>query len=71
MKPDTVLTTPQNVLKLMSCRNGATLADLMAATGWQAHSIRGMISRTLRKGQGLDVRLERKPNGTRIYRVVR
>jgi hypothetical protein len=37
------------VLELLRRPKGATLAELMAATGWQAHSIRGFISGTLGK----------------------
>lgn len=33
---------------------GASIADLMSATGWQQHSVRGVISGTLRK-KGVEV----------------
>jgi hypothetical protein len=39
-------------------RAGATPEFLMKATGWQAHSLRGFISGTLRKKLGLTVTLE-------------
>ena len=32
------------ILRLLQRRTGVTLKDLMAATGWQAHSVRGFIS---------------------------
>jgi len=43
------------VISLLRREGGATLADLMHATGWQAHSVRGFISGTLRKKLGLTV----------------
>src|SRR5450631_4280405 len=37
------------VLELLKRPDGATLQELMKATGWQAHSLRGFISGTLGK----------------------
>jgi len=47
---------------------GASVAEMMAATGWQAHSVRGAISGSLRKARGIDVISELK-DGERRYRV--
>ena len=41
---------------------------MMAATGWQAHSVRGAISGAIKKKLGLDVRSE-KTEGGRVYRI--
>ena len=43
------------VLDLLKRTDGATLKELMKATGWQAHSVRGFISGTLGKKMGLKV----------------
>jgi alkylhydroperoxidase family enzyme len=51
-------------------REGATLAAMQAATGWQAHSVRGFISGTVRKKLGLAVSSEIGTDDGRIYRVV-
>ena len=48
---------------------GATNVQLMLATGWQPHSVRGAISGLLRKRLGLDVTLTRNAAGERVYRI--
>jgi hypothetical protein len=57
------------VLELLKRPNGATLAELMKATGWQAHSVRGFISGTLTKKLGLKVESFRNDARERTYRV--
>ena len=42
------------VEQLLRQPGGATIADLMAATGWQQQSVRGVISGSLRK-RGIEV----------------
>lgn len=49
---------------------GATSLQLMLATGWQPHTVRGAISGMLRKKLGLNVVLTRNDSGERVYRVV-
>ena len=39
----------------MKRSGGATLKQLMKATGWQAHSVRGFLSGTLSKKMGLKI----------------
>jgi hypothetical protein len=48
---------------------GATNLQLMLATGWQPHSVRGAISGLLRKRLGLNVVLTRNATGERVYRI--
>lgn len=48
---------------------GATNLQLMLATGWQPHSVRGAISGLLRKRLGLKVVLARNAAGERVYRI--
>jgi len=49
---------------------GATSLQLMLATGWQPHTVRGAISGMLRKKLGLSVVLAHNDTGERVYRVV-
>ena len=49
---------------------GATSLQLMLATGWQPHTVRGAISGLLRKKLGLNVVLAHNDSGERVYRVV-
>ena len=49
---------------------GSTSLQLMLATGWQPHTVRGAISGMLRKKLGLNVVLAHNKSGERVYRVV-
>ena len=48
---------------------GATSLQLMLATGWQPHTVRGAISGLLRKRLGLNVVLTHNAAGERVYRI--
>ncbi len=56
------------LVALLRRAEGATISDMMAATGWQAHSVRGAISGAIKKGLALGVASERADGG-RIYRI--
>ena len=58
-----------DVLELLRRSDGATLAEIMKATGWQAHSVRGFISGSLSKKMGLKVESFKRPEGERVYRI--
>ena len=49
---------------------GATSLQLILTTGWQPHTVRGAISRMLRKKLGLNVVLAHNDFGEQVYRVV-
>lgn len=52
---------------LLLAPGGASIAELMAATGWQQHSVRGAMAGALKK-RGLTITSE-KVEGTRRYRA--
>jgi hypothetical protein len=56
-------------LALLRRREGAALAELMAATEWQAHSVRGFLSGTLRKKMGLTIESSKVAGGERTYSI--
>ena len=57
------------VLGLLKRPDGATLAELMKATGWQGHSVRGFLSGALGKKLGLTVTSTKTEGGERSYSV--
>jgi hypothetical protein len=57
------------ILDLLKRPGGATSKDLMKATGWLPHSVRGFLSGTLRKKLGLTVTSTKGENGERTYLV--
>lgn len=56
------------VITLLRRPHGATLSEIVEATGWQPHSVRGLFSGTLRKKLGLSITSEKADRG-RVYRI--
>ena len=57
------------VLDLLKRPGGATAKELMKATGWQPHSVRGFLSGTVGKKMGLTVTSTKGEDGERRYSV--
>ena len=66
-RSDTKLAT---ILAMLRQSKGASIEDIAKAIGWQAHSVRGVISGTIKKKLGLAVASE-KIDGKRRYRVAK
>ena len=64
-------TKTDQVLQLLKRSKGASVPDLMKATGWQAHSIRGFLSGAVKKKMGLTVVSEKDAKGVRRYRIAK
>jgi hypothetical protein len=67
-RPDSKKAT---VIELLRQPKGATLKEIMQATGWQAHSVRGFISGALVKKAQLKVTSSKRSDGERVYQVSR
>jgi hypothetical protein len=57
------------ILELLRRPGGATAKELLKATGWQPHSLRGFISGTLGKKMGLSVTSTKGEDGERSYSI--
>ena len=57
------------LVQLLQRETGADLAELMDASGWQQHSVRGFLSGTLKKKHGLVVDSEQQEGLPRRYRI--
>ena len=56
------------LVDLLRQPDGTTIDAMMAATGWQAHSVRGAISGSIKKMLGIAV-ISGKVDGVRTYRI--
>ena len=57
------------ILEMLKRPGGATARELLKATGWQPHSLRGFVSGTLGKKMGLAVESTKGEDGERSYSV--
>jgi hypothetical protein len=66
-KPATAKTTKGGtILAMIARKGGATAAELLKATGWQAHSLRGFLSVANTKGLA-KITSEQNDAGERVY----
>ena len=58
------------ILDMIARAKGATLAEIMKATDWQAHSVRGFISIAAKKNR---IKIESAKNeaGDRVYKIAK
>lgn len=57
------------IIEAMRHPSGATITQMMAGTGWQAHTVRGAISGMVRKRLGYTVVTEKGADGQRAYHI--
>jgi hypothetical protein len=56
------------IIAMLRAPPGTTVAAIVAATGWQPHSVRGFLAGVVRKKLGLNLVSEQTDKG-RIYRI--
>lgn len=57
------------LIAMLQKPEGATIAEVAAATGWQAHTVRGAISGVLKKKLGLATSAEKIGGRGSVYRI--
>lgn len=63
------VTKHDRVLTLLSRREGATIPEMMAATEWQQHSVRGFLAGTVKKKLGFTLTSKKTEGELRRYRI--
>ena len=62
-------TKQAQVVAMLRRKQGATIAEIVAATGWASHTVRGFFAGALKKKLGLTVTSEKVAGGERTYRI--
>ncbi len=58
------------LIGLLRRPEGATIAEIVSAMGWQPHTVRGAFAGALKKKLGLTIASEKADGSERTYRVV-
>ena len=62
-------TKSATLVSLLKRKQGVSVAEMISATGWQAHSIRGFLAGALKKRLGKTVTTSSSKSGERRYHV--
>jgi hypothetical protein len=57
------------VIQMLQRPEGATIQQIMDATGWQAHTVRGTFAGAFKKKLGLNLTSDKAEGGERTYRI--
>lgn len=63
------VTKQEQVLTLLSRPDGASIDEIMQATDWQQHSVRGFLAGTVKKKLGFTLTSSKEPGEARRYRI--
>jgi hypothetical protein len=63
------VTKQERVLTLLSQPEGASIEEMMQATDWQQHSVRGFLAGTVKKKLGFPLTSSKPNGGVRRYRI--
>ncbi|MCP5231016.1 MAG: DUF3489 domain-containing protein [Zoogloeaceae bacterium] len=62
-------TKQATLIAMLRAPDGATIEEIMAATGWQSHTVRGALAGALKKKLGLEVTSEKVEGRGRVYQL--
>jgi hypothetical protein len=62
-------TKQERMLTLLSRPEGASIEEMMQATNWQQHSVRGFLAGTVKKKLGFSLSSAKTADGVRRYHV--
>ena len=62
-------TKQAQVIAMLRRKQGATIAQIVEATDWRSHTIRGFFAGALKKKLGLEVTSQKAEDGERVYRI--
>ena len=62
-------TKQATLIAMLRAPDGATIEEIMAATGWLGHTVRGAMAGALKKKLGLEVTSEKVEGRGRVYRL--
>ncbi|HLS33046.1 MAG TPA: DUF3489 domain-containing protein [Brevibacterium sp.] len=63
-------TKQARLIEMLRAPEGATIDEIVAATGWRPHTVRGAMSGALKKKLGLTITSEKIEDRGRCYRIV-
>ena len=63
------VTKQERLLTLLSQAEGASIEEMMQATDWQQHSVRGFLAGTVKKKLGFSLTTSKAAGGVRRYRI--
>ena len=62
-------TKQATLIAMLRAPDGATISEIMTATGWQSHTVRGAMSGALKKKLGFEVTSEKVKDRGRVYKL--
>ncbi|SFC00055.1 DUF3489 domain-containing protein [Tropicimonas isoalkanivorans] len=62
-------TKQAKLIEMLRAEGGATIEEIVAETGWQAHTVRGAMSGALKKKLGLTITSEKVEGRGRVYAI--
>ncbi|WP_299365178.1 DUF3489 domain-containing protein [uncultured Paracoccus sp.] len=62
-------TKQATLIAMLRAPDGATIEEIMAATDWQSHTVRGAMAGALKKKLGLEVTSEKVEGRGRVYSI--